>query len=91
VNPSYASLALEDPRDLAFAVRALLGPRVSAEGHCAALASRLSRAPTVAEVVEAVYAERTSEEGLSADRDSAVSLLAAYFAIDPSVDPDPLP
>jgi len=89
VNHAYARYSLEDPRDLAFALRALLGSQADAPGDCAALASRLPQAPTVAEVVEAVFAERPAGAGFPADRDSAVSLLAAYFAIDPPVEPDP--
>jgi hypothetical protein len=90
VNPSYASFSLKDPRDLHFAVRALLGPSESAPDACAALSSRFPPAPTVAELVEVVFAEHCPAAGFPADRDRAVSLLAAYFAIDPPVEPDPL-
>ena len=89
MNPSDAGFSLTDPRDLNFALRALLG--ISHEGAPEAVASRLPPSPTVAELVEVVFAERSASPGFAADRETATSLLSAYFAIDPPVDPDPLP
>jgi len=90
VNLAYASFCLADPRDLRFALHALLG--TSHEGdpdRCRAVTARLPSAPTVAELVEVVFAERGPPAGIEVDRERAASLLAAYFAMDPPVDPDP--
>ena len=90
MNLSYASFRLDDPRDLSFALHALLG-RSPDSGHdtCRAVAAQLPPAPTVAQLVDAVFAHRADPVCEDAERVRAMSLLAAYFAIDPPVEPDP--
>ncbi len=90
MNLSYASFCLEDPRDLQFALHALLGPSLEcAHDACRAVADQLPPSPTVAELVEAVFAHRPAAVGAEGERVRAMSLLATYFAIDPPVEPDP--
>jgi len=89
VNSPHARFSLSDPRDLNFALRALLG--FSRDDAPETVAAKLPPSPTVAELVDAVFADRSSSPGFASDRETATSLLAAYFAIDPPVDPDPRP
>lgn len=90
MNLAYASFCLEDPRDLEFALHALLGrSHGCAHDACRAVAQRLPPSPTVAQLVEAVFAHRTDANGAEGERVRAMSLLAAYFAMDPPVEPDP--
>jgi len=90
VNLSYASFSLRDPRDLQFAIHALLGTSHETEPDaCRAVTAQLPPSPTVADLVEAVFAHRGHKEESGRGRERAISLLAAYFAMDPPVDPDP--
>jgi hypothetical protein len=90
VNSSSPADRLHDPRDVAFALHALLGiahPR-GAEA-CREVAARLPDAPTLDELVEVALERRPGGGAGPDERLKARTLLAAYFAIDPPVDPDP--
>jgi hypothetical protein len=79
--------ALSDPRDVQFALRAVLGPAAAPEALQAAR-SRLAAEPTVPELVDAALAQVGEERDAEA-RARACALLVAYFDLDPSTDPDP--
>lgn len=90
MNSPSPSDRLHDPRDVSFALHALLGSAHPDDANaCLDVAARLSEAPTLDELVAVVF-ERVAAEGADAGaRLKARSLLAAYFALDPPVDPDP--
>jgi hypothetical protein len=78
---------LSDPRDVRFALRAVLGADAAPEALQDAAAG-LAATPTLGALVEAALARR----GAAADpgaRARACALLAAYFDLDPATDPDP--
>jgi hypothetical protein len=78
---------LSDPRDVRFALRAVLGPAAAPDALQAA-AARLAATPTVPELVDAALALRGAEADAEG-RARACALLAAYFDLDPATDPDP--
>ncbi|HEY6106635.1 MAG TPA: hypothetical protein VIV59_11665 [Anaeromyxobacteraceae bacterium] len=71
---------LEDRADVEFALRALLGPFGRDAATRAAVAARLPRAPTLDELVDAVYGHLGPRP-----RRLALRLLDAYFHLDPPV------
>lgn len=80
LDPDGCGRRLADPCDVEFALNALLetdAPRRSA------VAGRLPRGPTVAEVVDAVFDHPGPVPEAAGRRQRARRLLAAYFAIDP--------
>lgn len=88
-SPSPAD-RLHDPRDVAFALHALLGiAHPQGTDACREAAARLPDAPTLDELVEVAFARSPGGGAGPDERMKARSLLAAYFAIDPPVDPDP--
>jgi hypothetical protein len=90
VNSIPAPARLSDPRDVSFALRALLGnPGPAGPLAIGDLEAALPRSPTVDEVVEVVFTCRGSGPEDAIARLKARSVLAAYFAWDPPVDPDP--
>jgi hypothetical protein len=90
VNSTPAPARLSDPRDVSFALHALLGnPCPAGPQAIHDLAAALPQSPTVDEVVEVVFTSRSSGPGDETARLKARSVLAAYFAWDPPVDPDP--
>jgi hypothetical protein len=78
---------LSDPRDVRFALRAVLGAGAAPESLRAA-ESRLPGPPTVPELVDAALSQ-SGTAGDPAARARACALLAAYFDLDPATDPDP--
>lgn len=90
MNSELAADRLSDPRDVSFAVHALLGKAHPHDADaCRAVAAHLPPAPTLDEVVAVVFARHAPEPSDAGARLKARSLLAAYFAMDPPVDPDP--
>jgi hypothetical protein len=90
VNSAIASVRLDDPRDVSFALRALLGAsEEGARDACAAAAARLAATPTVADVVALAFEFRARTAADELERLRASALLATYFALDPPVAPDP--
>jgi len=90
VNSQSPSDRLDDPRDVSFALHALLGSAHPHDaGACDDVAARLSQAPTLDELVDVVFERRAADAPDADARLKARSLLAAYFAIDPPVEPDP--
>ncbi len=78
---------LSDPRDVHFALRAVLGPDAAPEVLREAAAA-LGATPTLPEIVDAALARG----GAAPDRGTrarACALLAACFELDPPADPDP--
>ncbi len=91
--PAAAEMAdrIENPQDVDFAIHALLGtedpdPSRRTEAR-AAILSRLPPAPTLGELVEAVYAWLGPQAPPPEDssRRRARWMLAAYFLLDPPV------
>jgi hypothetical protein len=92
-----SGVRLESPQDVEFALNALLGrdPRDAGpgEGERDGILGRLRPAPTVVELVDAVFAwrrqARCAEEVEKAEeaarRRHALRLLCAYFLLDPPV------
>jgi hypothetical protein len=92
-----SGVRLDSPEDVEFALNALLGcdsrDARPAEGERAAILGRLRPAPTVVELVDAVFAwrrqARCAEEVEKAEeatrRRHALRLLSAYFLLDPPV------
>ena len=78
---------LSDPRDVHFALRAVLGPDAAPEVLDEAAAA-LGAAPTLPEIVDAALAHRGAAED-PGERSRACALLAACFELDPPADPDP--
>ena len=93
MNSTLLADRLHDPRDVSFALHALLGTsHLHAADAFRDVAASLPEAPTLDELVDVVFERRAAEEAAETDataRFRARSLLAAYFAIDPPVDPDP--
>jgi hypothetical protein len=90
VNSPTLADRLHDPRDVSFALHALIGSsHPDDSGACLAVAAHLPEAPTLDELVDVVFRRRASEGSDADARLKARSLLAVYFAIDPPVDPDP--
>lgn len=73
---------LTDPADVDFALDALLGSAGRDAMFRAALAARLPSAPTVAELVGAIYGNPARAPARLAHR-----LIEAYFLLDPSIPP----
>jgi hypothetical protein len=89
---------LESPRDVEFALNALLGCASRDADACARaradILGRLRPAPTIAELVDAVFAWRREQKRRAeevekveeaARRRHALRLLRAYFLLDPPV------
>jgi hypothetical protein len=69
-----------DRADVEFALRALLGPSGRDPAARAAVAARLPGAPTLDELVDAVYGRLGPRS-----RRAALRLIDAYFHLDPPV------
>lgn len=78
--PGRPGRRLADRADVEFALRALLGPSGRDAAARAAVAARLPRAPTLDELVDAVYGRLGPRS-----RRIALRLLEAYFHLDPPV------
>lgn len=71
---------LTDPADVEFALGALLGSASRDAAFRAALAARLPSAPTVGELVGAIYGDPVRAPARLAHR-----LIEAYFLLDPAI------
>ncbi len=78
--PGGPGRRLADRADVEFALRALLGLAGRDPAARAAVAARLPAAPTLAEMVDAVF----EHQGFRSRR-LALRLLDAYFGLDPPV------
>ncbi len=78
--PGSPGRRLADRADVEFALRALLGPSGRDAAVGAAVAARLPGAPTLDQLVDAVYGRLGPRS-----RRIALRLLEAYFRLDPPV------
>jgi hypothetical protein len=78
---------LSDPRDVHFALRAVLGPDAAPQLLREAAAA-LGSTPTLPQIVDAALARGGAAQDPAA-RARACALLAACFELDPPADPDP--
>lgn len=90
--PDGSGVRLESPQDVEFALNALLGSTSGGagldEGARADILGRLRPAPTVVELVDAVFAWRRQAHGaeeVEKAEEAARRLLCAYFLLDPPV------
>lgn len=95
-SSDVAGIRLESPRDVEFALNALLGFDSRDTGACATaradILGRLRPGPTVAELVDAVLAWRRAMGAGGAEEETlrrhAQRLLWSYFVIDPPMPGD---
>jgi hypothetical protein len=87
--PDGSAVRIESPQDVEFALNALLGCASRDdgldEGARADILGRLRPAPTVVELVEAVFVWRRTHgaEEVEKAEEAARRLLCAYFLLDP--------